>query len=79
MVNNLSNAGDLGRKDRLEKGMATHSSALAWRIPGTEEPGDGVHGATKSHTQLNDSHSHCELIMEPWSLSPFYSEGNQGS
>ena len=39
MVNNLSNAGDLGRKDRLEKGMATHSSALAWRIPWTEEPG----------------------------------------
>ena len=23
----------------LEKGMATHSSVLAWRIPGTEEPG----------------------------------------
>ena len=23
----------------LEKGMATHSSFLAWRIPGTEEPG----------------------------------------
>ena len=22
----------------LEKGMATHSSILAWRIPGTEEP-----------------------------------------
>ena len=29
----------LGRKDSLEKGMATHSSILAWRIPGTEEPG----------------------------------------
>ena len=29
----------LGRKDPLEKGMATHSSILAWRIPGTEEPG----------------------------------------
>ena len=23
----------------LEKGMATHSSVLAWRIPGTAEPG----------------------------------------
>ena len=23
----------------LEKGMATHSSVLAWRIPGMEEPG----------------------------------------
>ena len=28
----------LGREDPLEKGMATHSSILAWRIPGTEEP-----------------------------------------
>ena len=29
----------LGRADPLEKGMATHSSILAWRIPWTEEPG----------------------------------------
>ena len=29
----------LGQKDPLEKGMATHSSILAWRIPLTEEPG----------------------------------------
>ena len=29
----------LGQEDPLEKGMATHSSILAWRIPGTEEPG----------------------------------------
>ena len=29
----------LGRDDPLEKGMATHSSILAWRIPWTEEPG----------------------------------------
>ena len=29
----------LGREDPLEKGMATHSSILAWRIPWTEEPG----------------------------------------
>ena len=27
-----------GREDPLEKGMATHSSVLAWRIPWTEEP-----------------------------------------
>ena len=37
------NAGDLGLilcwKDRLEKGMAIHSSILAWRIPWTEDPG----------------------------------------
>ena len=28
----------LGREDPLEKGMATHSSILAWTIPWTEEP-----------------------------------------
>ena len=31
----------LGREDPLEKGMATHSTILAWRIPWTEEP-DGL-------------------------------------
>ena len=40
------NAGDLGLipgwEDPLEKGMATHSSILVWRIPWTEEPG-GLH------------------------------------
>ena len=29
----------LGQEDPLEKGMATHSSILAWKIPETEEPG----------------------------------------
>ena len=29
----------LGWEDPLEKGMATHSNILAWRILGTEEPG----------------------------------------
>ena len=29
----------LGLEDPLEKGMATHSSILDWRIPGTGEPG----------------------------------------
>ena len=37
------NVGDLGSipglGDPLEKGMATHSGILAWRIPWTEEPG----------------------------------------
>ena len=41
-----ANAGDirdmgliLGQEDPLGKGMVTHSSILAWRIPWTEEPG----------------------------------------
>ena len=29
----------LGQEDALQKGMATHSSILAWEIPLTEEPG----------------------------------------
>ena len=29
----------LGQKDPLKKGMATHCSILAWRIPWTDEPG----------------------------------------
>ena len=35
----------------LEKGMATHSSILTWRIPWTERT---VHGVTKSQTWLSD-------------------------
>ena len=42
----------LSWEDPLEKGMAIHSSILAWRIPWTEEPCD--HGVTKSQTQLSD-------------------------
>ena len=30
----------LGVEDHLEKGMATHSSILVWRIPWTDEPGE---------------------------------------
>ena len=46
----------LGRGDPLEKGMATHSSILAWRVPWIEAPGElrsmesqrvGHDGATK--------------------------------
>ena len=46
VVKNLPvNAGDIdagsipGSEEPLEKGMATYSSILAWRIPWTEEPG----------------------------------------
>ena len=38
----------LGREDPLEKGMATHSSILAWRIPWTEEPGSKSMGSQRS-------------------------------
>ena len=47
----------LGQEDPMEKGMATHSSILAWRISWTMEPGGlhTVHGITKSRTWLSDS------------------------
>ena len=52
----------LGWEDPLEKGEATHSSILAWRIPWT-----AVHGIEKSRTQLNNFHSHFShsLIIMP--------------
>ena len=44
MVKNLpamqkTQVGSLDREDPLEKGMATHSRFLAWRITWTEDPG----------------------------------------
>ena len=40
MVKNLPAIQEtLGQEDPLEKGMETHSTILAWRIPYTEEPG----------------------------------------
>ena len=48
-------ARSLGQEDPLEKGMATNSSILAWRIPWTEET-DGLQsmGVTNSWTQPSD-------------------------
>ena len=60
----------------LEKEMATHSSVLAWRIPGTGEPGGPpVYGVAQSRTRLkrlssssssNPSYwqsSYCEILF----------------
>ena len=72
----------LAWEDLLEKGMATHSNILAWRIPWTEEPGGlhTVHGVAERRTGLSDSHAHTyfcgatgqpstPLLLEPlWSL-----------
>ena len=48
-----SSVGDLGSilgwEDPLEKGKATHSSILGWRLPWTT-----VRGVTKNQTQLSD-------------------------
>ena len=64
--------GSLGQEDPLEKVMATHSSILAWEIPGTEEPGGlPSTGSSKSWTRLN----HSTAAMNSWCtfLSDFFS------
>ena len=48
----------LGWEDPLEKGKATHSSILAWRILWTT-----VHGVTKSQTQLSNFHFHGSWLL----------------
>ena len=48
----------LGWENPLEKGMATRSSILAWKISWTEEPGGYIPWVAKSPTQLNDKHFH---------------------
>ena len=53
-----ANAGDPGSKDPgwedpLKKGMATHSSILAWRIPEQRSLAGYIHGVEKSWTRLS--------------------------
>ena len=42
----------MGLEDALEKGMATHSSILAWRIPQTKELG-GLQSVRSQRVRLN--------------------------
>ena len=51
----------LGQEDPLEKGVATHSSVLVWRIPWTEEPG-GLQsmGLQESDTTERLKHRHTQ-------------------
>ena len=57
----------LGWEDHLEKGKATHSSILAWRIPWT------VHGVAKSRTRLSDFYF--SLYTEGEEKTPKTNEG----
>ena len=54
----------LGRENPLEKGKATHSSILAWRIPWTT-----VQGIAKSWTPLRDFHFHVRRALCAWVFS----------
>ena len=51
----------LSCEDPLEKGMATHSSSLAWRIPWQESQ-----GVAKSQTRLSNSHTHTHTHTLSW-------------
>ena len=44
----------LGQEDPLEKGMATYSSILAWKIPWTEEPGRAQSMRSRSRARLSN-------------------------
>ena len=63
----------LGWKDPLGKGMATHSSILAWRIPWTEEPGGlpSMGSQRVGHDWATNTHIHIPNRL----LAP----GKQGS
>ena len=61
----------LGQEDPMEKGMATHSSVLAWRISWTEEP-DGLQSiGLQSWTQLSNLYLTSHYIFLPHLLYPF--------
>ena len=51
----------------LEKEMATHSSVLAWRIPGTGQPGQlpstGSHSRTRLKRLSSSSYSTAEVVV----------------
>ena len=52
----------LGWEDPLEKGMATHSSILAWRIPWTEELG-GLQFMGSQESVRHDMHAFINAYM----------------
>ena len=54
----------LGREDRLEKEMATHSSILAWRIPWTEELGGLQSTGCKKSDTTERLHFHFHFTVD---------------
>ena len=63
---NAGDARDTDQADPLEGEMATHASNLAWKIPWTREDPGGLHGVSKSRTQLSGfarTHATSEIIM----------------
>ena len=56
----------LRQEDPLEKGMASHSSILAWRTPWTEEPGGLQSMGSQSWTWLMTEHAHSTNDLGAW-------------
>ena len=56
----------------MEKEMATHSSVLAWRIPGTEEPGgEAVYEVAQNQIRLKRLSSSSSYILSIFSCPRF--------
>ena len=75
-VNNLpamleTQVQSLGKDDPLEKGMATHSSIPAWRIPWPEEP-DGPWCKEWDMTERLSTHKHWVSLRRVMLQSPIY-------
>ena len=60
----------LGRKDPLEKEMATQSSTLAWKIPWTEEPGGYSPWGRKELDTTEQLHFMCDFTSHIYSDNP---------
>ena len=78
----------LGQEDPLEEKMATHCSSLAWRIPGTEEPG-GLRSMGLQTVGLDwvSAHTHMQkkvtlwgfgLQVRDWKLGEAHDQGAGG-
>ena len=82
MVKNLPEMQDtqvrsLGQEDPLEKGMSTHSSILAWRIPWTEESGGlpSMESQLDTTERLTFSLSNIIVWRRKWQPTPVFLPG----
>ena len=75
----------LGLEDPLEKGMATYSSILAWRIPWTEEPGElqSIGSQRVRHDWETNIHTHTQrtryLKLMNWALFCVWEDARVGA
>ena len=73
MVKNLpamqeTHVWSLGQEDALKKGMATHSSILAWRIPWTEEP-SGLQSMHRNELDMTERLTHTRSNGTCWQIA----------